>query len=68
MGNDRVSANQFLENFQIQNTVISTGDPAVNAPAIQYSRLANPNHHLGEGQKYNIGIDATVFGGASLEA
>lgn len=65
VGNDRVSANQFLENFQIQNTVISTGDPAVNAPAIQYSRLANPNITWEKAKKYNIGIDATVFEGLS---
>lgn len=61
LGNDRVSANQFLDNFQIKNTVLSTGNSAANVPTIEYTLLANRNITWEVAKKYNVGLNATFF-------
>ncbi|MCF0074076.1 TonB-dependent receptor [Dyadobacter sp. CY261] len=61
LGNDRVNANQFRDNFQVRNGAFSTGNNATNVPLIQYSLLANPNITWEVAKKYNVGINSTFF-------
>jgi TonB-linked SusC/RagA family outer membrane protein len=61
LGNDKVGANQFLDQFGLQNGLFATGDPAGNVSGIGFNRLANPNITWEVAKKYNIGLDGTVF-------
>lgn len=60
LGNDRVGANQYLDNFGYSTGVFATGNQ-INATGITYYLLANPNITWEVSKKYNAGLDATLF-------
>jgi TonB-linked SusC/RagA family outer membrane protein len=60
LGNDRIGANQYLDNFGYSSGVFATGNQ-INATGITYYLLANPNITWEVSQKYNVGIDAVLF-------
>jgi TonB-linked SusC/RagA family outer membrane protein len=61
LGNDKVTANQYLDQFGLQSGLFATGDPAGNVAGIGFNRLANPNITWEVAKKYNIGLDGTLF-------
>ena len=66
LGNDRVNAYQFLDNFSYSTGVFTTGN-SQNATGINYNLLANPYITWETADKYNIGIDGTLFKDFSFE-
>lgn len=60
LGNDRVNPYQYLDNFTYSTGVFTTGNQQ-NATGINYNLLANPNITWEVANKYNIGLDGTVF-------
>ncbi|HEV2480737.1 MAG TPA: TonB-dependent receptor [Puia sp.] len=66
LGNDRVSAYQYLDNFSYQSGVFTTG-ATQNQIVINYNLLSNPNITWEVSNKYNIGLDGTIFKHLSFE-
>jgi TonB-linked SusC/RagA family outer membrane protein len=60
LGNDRVAAYQYLDNFAYQQS-LATGVPPVSTTGISYNKIGNPNITWEVAKKYNIGLDATVW-------
>ena len=61
LGNDKVAAFQYLDQFVLQNDVFATGNPASNVSGIGVNKLANPNITWETVKKYNVGLDGTLF-------
>jgi len=66
LGNDRVNPYQYLDNFSYSTGVFTTGN-SPNATGINYNLLANPNITWEVANKYNIGLDGTIFKDISFE-
>jgi len=66
LGNDRVSAYQYLDNFSYQSGVFTTG-ASQNQVIINYNLLANPNITWEVSNKYNLGLDGTILKSLSFE-
>jgi TonB-linked SusC/RagA family outer membrane protein len=66
LGNDKVGAYQYLDNFSYSTGVFTTGN-SQNATGINYNLLANPNITWEVSNKYNIGLDGTIFKNITFE-
>jgi len=66
LGNDRVGAYQYLDNFSYSTGVFTTGN-SQNATGINYNLLANPLITWEVANKYNLGLDGTIFKDLTFE-
>lgn len=65
LGNDRISPNQYFDNFGYSTGIFATGNQ-INATGITYYLLANPNISWEVSKKFNVAVDALLFNSLSV--